>query len=312
MQTSAPFLTLGTRGSPLALAQAHLVQAALAALHDVAPAAIAIKVISTSGDRLKDVPLSEVGGKGLFTKEIEIALFDGAIDVGVHSGKDVETVLPYGLVLPVFLEREDVRDAFVSLRAPNLDHLFRGAKFGTSSIRRAAQMLRYRPDLTIVPFRGNVETRLRKLADGIADATLLAMAGLNRLGHPETATALLDPKNFPPAPAQGAVALQCRAEDSWTQHAIARLDHPATHIAVIAERAMLRELDGSCRTPIGALSEIVDDTLTLTGQILTPDGKQCWETTLSAPTQHAETLGAELGRALRDMAGERFLTLLDH
>src|SRR5690606_5118073 len=195
------------------MAQALLVRRLLAEAHEVPEDEIAIEAIATSGDRLKEAPLSEVGGKGLFSKEIEAALLDGTIDIGVHSSKDMATTLPDGLILPVFLEREDIRDAFVSLSAATIDALPQGVRFGTSSIRRAAQVRRHRPDLEIVPFRGNVDTRLKKLADGVAAATLLAVAGLNRLGRADRITAFLDPHRFPPAPAQGAIGIECRADD---------------------------------------------------------------------------------------------------
>ncbi len=309
MQSPAPFLRIGTRGSPLALVQAHLVQSLLAKAHEVAPERIEIIVISTSGDRIQDRPLSEVGGKGLFTKEIEQALLDGAVDLGVHSSKDVATTLPNGLELPVFLEREDIRDAFVSLTARSVDELPNGSRFGTSSLRRAAQMLRYRPDFSIVPFRGNVDTRLKKLADGVADATLLASAGLNRLGKADRATSYLDPRLFPPAPAQGAIGIEIRQADERTRALVKVLNHAATHIAVTAERAFLRRLDGSCRTPIAAYSVLEGTTLTMTGQILSLDGRQCFELTHSGPQADADALGWALGEALVAKAGPAFVGL---
>lgn len=209
MQSQAtPVLTIGTRGSPLALAQAHEVRGKLSAAHGLDPQTIAIKVIKTSGDAILDKPLAEVGGKGLFTKEIEEQLLSGEIDLAVHSSKDMPTRLPEGLVLSAFLEREDVRDAFLSLIAQSPDHLPEGARVGTSSLRRAAQMKRFRPDFQIVPFRGNVQTRLKKLADNVADATLLALAGLNRLEQNHRVTLVLDERQFPPAPAQGATNRQ--------------------------------------------------------------------------------------------------------
>ena len=312
MQSSAPLARIGTRGSPLALAQARLVRARLAAAHGVPESAFAIAVITTSGDRLKDVPLSTEGGKGLFTKEIEAALLAGEIDLGVHSAKDVATVLPHGLILPVFLEREDIRDAFVSLTVNTLDDLPRGARFGTSSIRRAAQMLRYRPDLRIVPFRGNVDTRLTRLADGVADATLLAMAGLNRLGRASAAVQLLDPLQFPPAPAQGAIGIEIRDGDTRTRETIAAvLDHPQTTIAVTAERALLATLDGSCRTPIGAFTEFDGDACTLYGQILNHDGSLSYSASVSGPRDAPQRLGHELGQRLRDLAGPAFAAMFD-
>lgn len=307
---SAPFLRIGTRGSPLALAQAQLVRRLLAGTHAVDPEAIAIEVINTSGDKLKEVPLAEVGGKGLFSKEIEDALASGRVDIGVHSSKDMATVLPDGLVMPVFLEREDIRDAFVSLVAGGLDDLPRGARFGTSSIRRAAQMKRHRPDLQIVPFRGNVDTRLRKLREGVADATLLAVAGLNRLDRADQITACLDPEAFPPAPAQGAIGIECRADDTATRDRILPLNHAPTATVVAAERAMLRELDGSCRTAIGVFSQLQDDTLALKGEVLAPDGSAWVDQELSGPVNDAARLGAELGRLLRAKAGPDLLAAL--
>ena len=307
---SAPFLRIGTRGSPLALAQAHLVRRLLAEAHGVPQAEIAIEVIQTSGDRLKEAPLSEVGGKGLFSKEIEDALFAGRIDIGVHSSKDLATTLPDGLVLPAFLEREDIRDAFVSLSAPALDALTQGALFGTSSIRRAAQILRHRPDLRIVPFRGNVDTRLKKLADGVADATLLAVAGLNRLGRQAQITPMLDPVRFPPAPAQGAIGIEAHADDTRTLELIAPLDHSPTATAVTAERALLRELDGSCRTAIGVMTTLSGDTLTLRGEILAPDGQNWVEAEHAGAATDARAIGTALGEELRRRAGPSLLAQL--
>jgi hydroxymethylbilane synthase len=306
---ATPFARLGTRGSPLALAQAELVRARLATAHGVDPEEIEIVAISTGGDRVQDRPLSELGGKGMFTREIEQALLSGAIDIGVHSSKDVAATLPEGLVLPVFLEREDVRDAFVSLTAASLDALPQGARLGTSSLRRAAQMRRYRPDLTIVPFRGNVDTRLDKLARGIADATLLAAAGLNRLGRADRVTAWLDPRQFPPAPAQGAIGLELRAGDDRVAALATPLDHFPTRTCVTAERVFLATLDGSCRTPIGAFSELSGDMLTIQGEILSPDGPLRFGGSETGPAAEAPALGAALGRRLIEAAGPEFISL---
>jgi hydroxymethylbilane synthase len=291
----------------LALAQANLVRQLLARAHGVAQADIAIQVITTSGDRLTDRPLSEAGGKGLFSKEIEAALLAGEVDLGVHSSKDLATTLPDGLHLPAFLEREDIRDAFVSLRAKTLDELPRGAKFGTSSIRRGAQVKRARPDLEIIPFRGNVDTRLEKLERGIADATLLAVAGLNRLGRSDRITAYLDPRRFPPAPAQGAIGIEIREGDERTAGIVATLNHAPTATAVAAERALLRTLNGSCRTPIGAFTELNETSCTLHGQILSPDGSESFEATLSGRLADATSIGAGLGRRLLELAGREFV-----
>ena len=306
---SSPFLRIGSRGSVLALYQARLVRRLLAEIHGVPEAAIEILTITTTGDRLTEAPLSEVGGKGLFSKEIEAALADGEIDLGVHSSKDMATTLPDGLVMAAFLEREDPRDAFVSLIAKSLDELPQGAKLGSSSLRRAAQMLRHRPDLEIVPFRGNVDTRLRKLADGVADATLLAAAGLNRLGRAHEITAHLDLERFPPAPAQGAIGIEIRDGDTRTAELIAPLDHAPTSLAVRAERALLGALDGSCRTAIGALSRIEGTKLALKGEILSPDGRIVIDGDHSGSTDNPEAVGHELGQMLRDKAGSDFLKL---
>jgi hydroxymethylbilane synthase len=306
---SAPFLRIGSRGSALALVQARLVQGLLATAHGVPAERIEIRTITTSGDKLPDAPLSEVGGKGLFSKEIEAALEAGEIDLGVHSSKDMATSLPDGLVLGAFLEREDIRDAFVSLSVKTLDEMPMGAKLGSSSLRRSAQMLRHRPDLTIVPFRGNVDTRLRKLREGVADATLLAVAGLKRLGRESEITAYLDAEAFPPAPGQGAIGIEIRAEDGRASDLIKVLDHIPTSISVRAERALLGALDGSCRTAIGAVSRIDGQRLMLKGEILSPDGRLEISGSLAGTIADAEALGHELGQILRDKAGSDFLKL---
>ncbi len=307
---SSPFLRIGTRGSPLALAQAHMVRRLVAAAHDVPESEIAIETITTSGDRLKDAPLSDVGGKGLFSKEIEAALHAGSIDIGVHSSKDMATTLPKGLFMPVFLEREDVRDAFVSLIAQSPEDLPQGARLGSSSIRRAAQMKRERPDLVIVPFRGNVDTRLQKLRDGVADATLLAVAGLKRLGRVAEITAYLDPRRFPPAPAQGAIGIEAVIGDTRVLEIIAPLNHAPTATTVTAERALLRELDGSCRTAVGVFTELEGGTITLHGEILAPDGSTSVEASQTGDAADADAVGAALGIKLRAMAGPLLLAQL--
>lgn len=303
---STPLLRIGTRGSMLALAQAHLTRRLLAAAHQVSEDRIEIKVISTTGDRITDRPLSEIGGKGLFSKEIEAALFAGEVDLGVHSSKDLASHLPDGLVLAAFLEREDVRDAFVSLKYRNLDDLPQGAKLGSSSIRRAAQMLRARPDLEVVPFRGNVDTRLGKLEAGIADATLLAAAGLNRLGKSDRISALLDPRQFLPAPAQGAIGIEIRAEDTRTRDLVAVLDHVPTSTAIAAERGLLGTLDGSCRTPIGAFTEWNGASISLVAEILSPDGREWYRDSETGAANDAAAIGARLGRKLLADAGPDF------
>lgn len=303
MQSKAIQIRIGTRGSALALTQARIVRDGLASAHRLDPATIDIVAISTGGDRLVDRSLSEAGGKGLFTREIEQALLAGEIDLAVHSSKDLPTQTPDGLKLAAFLEREDIRDAFVSLTAKSLEELPQGAKLGTSSIRRAAQMLRIRPDLVIVPFRGNVDTRLRRLADGVADATLLAVAGLNRLGRESEITVRLDPVRFPPAPAQGAIAIEIRRDDLRMESLAVALDHTATSAAVRAERAMLAVLDGSCRTPVGVHSLIESGRLSLHGQLLSPDGRDVVDATASGDPAMPELIGDEVGRRLLEIAG---------
>ncbi len=307
MQSSAPFARIGTRGSPLALAQARLVRRLLSEAHGVVEDDIAVEVISTGGDRSQasNASLEEIGGKGLFTKEIDEAMLEGRVDIGVHSSKDVATRLPDGLTLAAFLEREDVRDAFLSVKVQSLDHLAENARFGTSSIRRAAQVRRVRPDLQIVPFRGNVGTRLQKLLDNVADATLLAMAGLNRLGEGHRATALLDPEIFLPAPAQGAIGLAVRSGDARMAGLVAALDHALTHRAITAERAMLAVLDGSCRTPVGALTKIEGDRLTLRGEILSLDGQTAFESMAEGADPIA--VGEAVGKDLIAQAGTEWL-----
>ena len=307
MQSPQVFARIGTRGSPLALMQARLVRSLLAQTHAVPEADIAIEVLSTGGDRSQasNASLIEIGGKGLFTKEIDEAMLSGRVDIGVHSSKDVATRLPAGIHLAAFLEREDPRDAFMSVSVAGIDNLPDGAKFGTSSIRRAAQVLRVRPDLRIVPFRGNVGTRLQKLLDGVADATMLAVAGLNRLGEGHRATALLDPEIFMPAPAQGAIGVAVRSDDARMASLIAPLNHAATHTAITAERAMLGVLDGSCRTPVGTLSRLDGDRLTLRGQILSLDGSTAFDSVATGTDPIA--LGEEIGADLIAQAGTEWL-----
>lgn len=308
MQSPKPFARIGTRGSPLALAQANMVRTLLSEAHGVAEEDIAITVFSTGGDRsqAENTTLSDIGGKGVFTKEIDEALLSGAIDIGVHSSKDVATGLPDGMMLAAFLEREDVRDAFLSVTARAIDNLPDNARLGTSSIRRAAQARRLRPDLRIVPFRGNVHTRMQKLLDGVADATLLALAGLNRLDEAHRATAVLDPDIFMPAPAQGAIAIAIRQDDAAFANIVAPLDHAPTHGAITAERTMLAMLDGSCRTPVGALSQRHGDMLSLRGEILSLDGQTSFRAEASGRDPAA--LGEQVGKDLLAQAGADWQT----
>lgn len=299
-------LRLGTRGSPLALAQARQTQALLAGVLEVAPERIEIRVIKTTGDMIRDRPLSEVGGKGLFTKEIERALEDGEIDIGVHSSKDMPTVLPDGLVLSAFLEREDVRDALIAPGIASFADLPQGAVVGTAALRRQAQVRHLRPDLKTVLFRGNVETRLRKLAEGQADATLLAVAGLKRLGLIAHASAILSEEDFLPAVGQGAICLETRADDGRTIGHVAAIDHRDTHLALKLERAFLAVLDGSCRTPIAGHAVVEGDAIRFRGLILKPDGSQVHEARRSGGIAEAEALGRAAGEELRALGGEGF------
>ncbi|MDO9384076.1 MAG: hydroxymethylbilane synthase [Hyphomicrobiaceae bacterium] len=300
-------IRIGTRGSPLALAQAHEVRARLMAAHGGTDDDYPIIVIKTTGDLILDRPLAEVGGKGLFTKEIEEALISRAIDLAVHSMKDMQTALPPGLSIGAVLEREDVRDAFISLKHASLQALPHGATVGTSSLRREAQVRRARPDLKVVGFRGNVQTRLRKLEEGVADATFLACAGLNRLGMSAHITAPIATDTMLPAVAQGAVAIEIREDDDATRALIAPLNHERTALCVTAERAFLTKLEGSCRTPIAGLAELGDGGLTFRGMLLTPDGKDCREVAGSGGYGDAYQIGDDAGAKLLANAGPHFL-----
>jgi hydroxymethylbilane synthase len=303
-----PKVRIGTRGSKLALAQAgqmqRLIAKALGASAREAAEVAPLVIITTSGDRIQDRRLLDIGGKGLFTKEIEEALLDGRIDCAVHSMKDVPTRRQNGLVIAATPEREDVRDAFVSATCASLTQLPRGARLGTASLRRQAQALYVRPDLVTAIVRGNVDTRLAKLKAGEADAMILALAGLNRLGLASEAAALLDPLEFPPAPGQGALAIETRVGDADTSW-VRALDHAPTHICVAAERAALEALDGSCRTAIGAWGRIEEDELLLVVEALTPDGRQRFRAegrTAPAPDE-AAALGDALGLEVREAGG---------
>ncbi|WP_374366926.1 hydroxymethylbilane synthase [Dongia sp.] len=298
---------IGTRGSPLALAQAEMVKAALRAAHPTLPAA-EIVVIKTTGDRIQDRALSEIGGKGLFTKEIEDALLEGGIDVAVHSMKDVPTHLPDGLTIACLLEREDPRDALILRAGKDLADLPQGAVIGSASLRRQAQLLALRPDLKVVTLRGNVGTRLNKLAAGEVDATLLALAGLKRLGRAEVATKILDTAEMLPAVAQGAIGLEIRAADRRMRDLLQPLHHAATEYAVTAERACLRELEGSCRTPIAAYAEIgAGGLLHLRALIAKPDGSAVHRDESAGSKDDAEALGRAAGARLKSLAGPDFL-----
>jgi hydroxymethylbilane synthase len=300
------FLRLGTRGSPLALAQARETQALLANAHGIAPDRIEIRVIKTSGDMIQDRPLSDAGGKGLFTKEIERALADGEIDLAVHSAKDMPTVLPDGLVLSAFLEREDVRDALISPKAASLEDLPHGAVVGTAALRRQAMVKRLRPDLRTILFRGNVETRLRKIDEGQADATLLAVAGLKRLGLLAHASAILSEERFPPAIGQGAICIETRAADPKVNQLVEAIDHRDTHLALRLERAFLAVLDGSCRTPIAGHAKVDGSTIAFRGLIIKPDGSEAYEAVRHGALDDAEAIGRSAGEELRLLGGPDF------
>ncbi|MGZ3410103.1 MAG: hydroxymethylbilane synthase [Xanthobacteraceae bacterium] len=306
MAQSSPWLRIGTRGSPLALVQANTVRRLLASAHGVGEDAIEIVKIRTTGDAIQNLPLSDVGGKGLFTKEIEQALIDGAIDLAVHSAKDMLTVLPDGLALSACLAREDVRDVFVSRIAKSFAELPEGAIIGTASLRRQAQVLRLRRDFKVVPMRGNVGTRLEKLTRGEADATILALAGLKRLGLADTATAILGTGEFLPAVGQGAIAIETRAADDATRTLIAAINDEATLTAVTTERAFLAVLDGSCRTPIAGHAQIIAGELSFRGLIAKPDGSETFETSRKGKLSDAAALGADAGTELKSRAGADF------
>ncbi|MYG52388.1 MAG: hydroxymethylbilane synthase [Rhodospirillaceae bacterium] len=293
-------LRIGTRGSPLALAQAHLVSEALAAAHPAAPPADIVPIVTT-GDRITDRPLADIGGKGLFAKEIEAALLAGAIDCAVHSAKDLETVLPDGLVIAAVLPREDPRDALICPASRTLEGIPPGARLGTASVRRQALVRALRPDLRIAPIRGNIGTRLDKVANGEFDATLLAMAGLIRAGCTGDA-APLAVDDFLPSAGQGIVAVQCRAGDAAVLGHVAPIDHAETMAALRAERAVLAVLDGSCRTPIAAHAEIRDGRITVRGLVADPGGAGIWRHGERGPAGDPAALGQAVGQALRAAA----------
>jgi hydroxymethylbilane synthase len=274
--------------------------------HGLPEEAFAIEAITTSGDRIQDRPLSEAGGKGLFTKELEEALLDGRVDIAVHSSKDMPTVLPEGLELTAFLPREDPRDAFIGRGIKRLADLPEGAVVGSSSLRRQALLKRMRPDLEVVTFRGNVQTRLRKLGEGRAEGTILALAGLRRLGLAEVASEILPLDTFPPAPGQGAICVESRIGDERVMALLAAIDHRPTHAALSCERAFLATLDGSCRTPIAGHATLDGDKLSFNGLILTPDGREFHDIADEGPAGEAASIGRRAGEAVRAKAGPRF------
>ncbi|MGV6839522.1 MAG: hydroxymethylbilane synthase [Planktomarina sp.] len=301
-------LKIGTRGSPLALAQAYETRARLMAAHDLPEGAFEIVVIKTSGDRILDRPLKEVGGKGLFTKEIEDQMLAGDIHIAVHSMKDMPVDQPDGLILDTFLPREDVRDAFVSSKYDSLADMPEGAVVGTSSLRRKAQLKFAFPHLEVVEFRGNVQTRLKKLEDGVADCTFLAMAGLNRLGLSDIAKGAIDTDDMLPAVAQGAIGIERRMDDAGVAALLAPLQDGPTTTRLAAERAFLKALDGSCETPIAGLAVIEGDTLHLRGEVLRPDGSERLTGQRTGGFDQAAQMGQDLAKELLGQAGKDFFT----
>ncbi|HEX8165241.1 MAG TPA: hydroxymethylbilane synthase [Beijerinckiaceae bacterium] len=298
---------IGTRGSPLALAQAHETQRRLAAALRWDETRLPLSLIKTTGDAIQDRPLSEAGGKGLFTKELDLALIQGAIDLAVHSAKDLPTVLPEALLIAGYLPREDVRDAFVSRLAGSLSGLPRGATFGSASLRRQAMAKRLRPDLRVTLLRGNVGTRLAKVERGEVGATLLAVAGLKRLGLEQHVTAVLEPEEFLPAVGQGAIAIVTRANDAATRAAVARVCDAATGMQLAAERAFLAVLDGSCRTPIAGHAALDGGRIAFRGLVLRPDGSDAIEVAREGPPADAARIGRDAGEDLRARLPAGFL-----
>jgi hydroxymethylbilane synthase len=301
-------LRIGTRGSPLARVQTALVCRALQEAHPelASPGALEVVAIRTTGDRVVDRPLAELGGKGLFCKEIEAALLAGRIDLAVHSMKDLPTWLPKGLVIGAVLPREDPRDVLIARAPTTIADLPEAAVIGTASVRRRAQLLARRPDLRVVNFRGNVETRLRKLAAGEVDATLLALAGLTRLGIAPAGAVILGPEVMLPAVGQGAIGVECRTDDEGARALLAAIDDPASSACLRAERALLAALDGSCHTPIAGYAEFAGGRLTLRALIARPDGSESLCAARSGAIADGEALGCDAGRELKARAGPGF------
>ena len=302
---STPF-NIGTRGSPLALAQAYETRERLAQAFDLPQDAFAIQVITTTGDRIIDRPLKEIGGKGLFTREIEEAMLAGTIDIAVHSMKDMPTLQPEGLVLDTYLPREDVRDAFISLTTPSLAELPQGRVVGTSSLRRQAQLRLRRPDLSVVEFRGNLQTRLKKLGDQVADATFLAMAGLKRLKMDDVPRAAIEPEDMLPAVAQGAIGIERRVDDMRAAEMLAAIHDGPTGQRLDAERAFLAALDGSCETPIAGLAQLEGGSLRLRGEVLRPDGSDSISDDVTVLIEDGAEAGRAMAARLLDSAGDGF------
>lgn len=304
---SAP-LRIGTRGSPLALAQAYETRQRLMTAFDLPEEAFEIIVIKTTGDRIIDRPLKEIGGKGLFTREIEDDMLSGKIDIAVHSMKDMPTLQPDGLVLETYLPREDVRDAFVSPTFNSLAELPAGTVVGTSSLRRKAQLMNKFPELDVVEFRGNVQTRLKKLEDGVAACTFLAQAGLNRLGMAHVAKSAISVEDMLPAVAQGAIGIERRMDDMRAAEMLSAIHHTKTGQRLAAERAFLAALDGSCETPIAGLAELDGNTLRLRGEVLRPDGSETIGDAQSCTIDDGAEMGRDMAQSLLSQAGPDFFS----
>lgn len=306
LPTPAAPLNIGTRGSPLALAQAYETRERLAQAFDLPLEAFTIVVIKTTGDKIIDRPLKEIGGKGLFTREIEDDMLSGVIDLAVHSMKDMPTVQPEGLVLDTYLPREDVRDAFISPRASGLVDLAAGTVVGTSSLRRKAQLKLRRPDLEVVEFRGNLQTRLKKLDEGVAEATFLAMAGLNRLKMDDVPKSPIEVEDMLPAVAQGAIGIERRMDDVRAADMLAAIHDDPTGQRLAAERAFLKALDGSCETPIAGLAELDGGSIRLRGEVLRPDGSEAFDADMSGAVEDGPEMGREMAAKLLADAGKGF------
>jgi hydroxymethylbilane synthase len=310
--TPAEPLKIGTRGSPLALAQAYETRARLMAAFDLPEDAFEVVIITVTGDVIQDRPLKAIGGKGLFTREIEEDLLAGKIDIAVHSMKDMPTIQPDGLSLDTYLPREDVRDAFISPSLGSITELAQGAVVGTSSLRRRAQLLNRRPDLNVVEFRGNVQTRLKKLDDGVAECTFLATAGLKRLGRDDVPATPVDPAEMLPAVAQGAIGIERRTDDARMAEMLAAIHDTPTGQRLAAERAFLEALDGSCETPIAGLAILDGDTLHLRGEVLRPDGSEALSGERQGPISEGVEMGKSLAQELLERAGDGFFDWHTH
>jgi hydroxymethylbilane synthase len=301
-------IKIGTRGSALALTQARWVQAQIRERHP--GCRVELEIIKTSGDIIHDVPLAQVGGKGLFIKEIEEALFSGRVDLAVHSLKDMPALVPKGLILGAVPLREDHRDAFISSRYANLAEVPPGGRLGTGSLRRRVQLLHWRPDLEVIPLRGNVDTRLKKMETLALDALILAAAGLNRLGLGEVYQSLLSEAEMLPAVGQGALGLEVRQDDHRVRDLIAFLEHPPTRVAVTGERAFLARLEGGCVVPVAALGRLKGGSLTLEALISDLEGKRYRRDTISGPAEEAQSMGTEIANRLLDRGGREILAEL--